>query len=1104
MAKHETLLLKQPTASAREIAFLYAGDIWLCGLNGSHPRRLTAQKGQKSSPMFSPDGEWIAFSGNYDGSQSVYVVHREGGSPRRLTYHPSDDDVRGWTPDGRAVLFASNRESAARYNRLFTVTLDGGLPQALPLHMAERGAYSADGARLAFTPCREAFWSWKRYRGGRTVPIWVLDLATFEHIEIPHVNASDTFPCWIGADVYFLSDRGGTMNLFRWTADENAVTQLTFHTDFDIRSLTAGKGVLAYEQAGRLHLYFPATGEDRTLHVRINADLPYARPHFEPGKYDIEAYQISPSGTRGLFEARGEIFTVPAKKGDVRNLTRTPGVFERAPAWSPDGQSICFFSDASGEYELVVSDQKGYQKTHISLGKTSFFYSPIWSPDSKKIAFTDKSLNLAYVDLDTKTVVQVDRDTYDHPSRSLNPAWSPDSQWLAYTRRLDNHIRAVHLYSLAEAKITQVTDGMSDATNACFSRDGKYLFFAASTNYGLNTGWLDMSSYERPVTRSLYLVVLSSDDPSPLAPESDEEKPPEEKKPAKDEDQASEKEAAGAVKVENPVPAESGSSTETPAVPAAGQSADKPAEEKPVTPKNRIDLEGIEQRILALPVAAREYSDLQVSENKLFYKEVLPNQSFDSDRTSYLLNAFDLKERKAEIFLDRLFGYQISADGKKMLVHLSDRWKYAIVATDKRNPDLSDGMLDLDRMENRVDPRAEWRQIYREAYRIHRDFFYDPDLHGLDLEAVYQKYLPFLEYVGHRDDLNYLLAEFSGELVAGHAYVGSGDIPSPWRVSVGLLGADFEVTPEGYCRFKRIYTGQNWHPELRAPLTEPGVNVREGDYLLAVNGQALRAPENVYRLFEKTVERVTELRVSPSTDESEARYVNVRPLGSEMALRHWRWVEENRKKVDQLSNGRVAYVYMPDTSNDGYASFNRYYFSQLDKSAVVLDERFNGGGSVADYVIDLLDRPLLSYWATRDGKEFASPNASIFGPRVMIINELAGSGGDALPLFFRRRGLGKLVGKRTWGGLIGIYDYPSLMDGGFLTSPRMAIYSPEGEWEVENEGVAPDIEVEMTPRLVLEGRDPQLEKAVEVVLAELEAAPVRRAPRPAPARRAIQ
>jgi tricorn protease len=678
----------------------------------------------------------------------------------------------------------------------------------------------------------------------------------------------------------------------------------------------------------------------------------------------------------------------------------------------------------------------------------------------------------------------VDTDAYDHPNRSLNPEWSPDSQWLAYTKRLDNQIRAVFLYNLAAGQSHQVTDGMSDTTFACFSRDGKYLFFTASSNYGLNTGWLDMSSFDRPVNRNLYVMVLSQADPSPLAPESDDEKPA----PTQPVDTAG--------KPASPAPDDQA------AAPAAAEAKPGEPEKKPLPVQVKIDLEGLQQRILALPVPARDYMGLQSAEGRLFYLEPDSTRPVQAESPSFNLKVWDLKERKEEIFIEKVYWYWVSADGKKLLYRSADGPKFAIVAVDKK-PEPGDGMLNLDGMENAVDPKAEWQQIYREAYRIHRDFFYDADLHGLDWEAAYQKYLPFLEHVGHRDDLNYLLSELAGELVVGHAYVAAGDIPTPDSVPVGLLGADYEVDGEGYYRINRIYPGLNWHPELRSPLTEPGVNIHEGEYILAVNGQPLRAPANLYHLLEKTADRITDLLIGLTPDPAAARTVSVKPVANETNLRHWWWVEGNRKKVEALSNGRVAYVYMPDTSVAGYDSFNRYYFSQLNKEAVVLDERFNGGGSVADYVIDMLNRPILCYWATREGKEFTTPNASIYGPKVMIINELAGSGGDAMPLFFRRRGLGKLVGKRTWGGLIGVYDYPILIDGGFFSSPRMAIYSPEGEWEVENEGIAPDIEVEMTPKLVIEGHDPQLEMAVEVALAELAAAPFSRAPRPAPARRAV-
>lgn len=1069
----ETLLLKQPTISAEHIAFVYAGELWRATLDGGSPQRLTAQKGRKLHPVFSPDGRWIAFSGNYDGNLSVYVIPSEGGSPRRLTYHPSEDFVRGWTPDGQ-VIFSSAREGfARRVRRLYSIPLEGGHPVALPMPMAERASFSPDGRQIAYTPYYEAFWSWKRYRGGMTVPIWLLDLTTFDHVEIPHENASDTFPCWLDDGVYFLSDRNGTMNVFRYDPVTHTVHQETFHEDFDVRSLTAGAGRLAYEQGGRLHILTPG-GPSRTLSISITADLPATRPHYVQAAPYIQKAGISPTGKRAVFEARGEIITVPAGKGDIRNLTQTPGVCERDPAWSPDGQSIAYFSDESGEYELIIADQKGARKRAYNLGRPSFYHGPVWSPDSSRIAFTDKALNLYCLTVESGAIALVDTDTYDHPERSLDPAWSPDSAWLVYTRRLANHLRAVFLYEVATGQTHQLSDGMSDAISARFSRDGKYLYFAASVNYGLNTGWLDMSSYERPISRSLYVVVLSSEDPSPLAPESDEEPEPGER--------AAE---------EKPTSAQGKKSGEEQAAAVA-------------PPRVRIDFDGLSQRIVALPVPPGNYFRLQPAEGKLFYLQtapdawVLPETAPESNR----LHAYDLKTRKSEQYLENVRDYWVSADGKKLMYQTGKPPAYAIVDVEKP-PKPEDGKLNLDAVEILVDPRAEWRQIYQEAYRIHRDYFYDPEMHGLDWAATVEKYRPFLAHLGHRDDLNYLLAELSGELVVGHAYVGMGDIPAPKPVPVGLLGADYEVV-DGRYRIARIYPGLNWQPQLRAPLTEPGVQVREGEYILAVNGRSLRAPTSIYQLFEQTADRITELLVSPTPNEADGRIVTVRPIDDESRLRHWSWVEQNRRKVDQLSGGRVAYIYMADTALTGYESFNRYYFSQLDKQAVVLDERFNGGGSVADYVIDLLNRPLLCHWATREGRPFSTPNASIFGPKVMLINELAGSGGDALPLFFRRRGLGKLVGKRTWGGLIGVYDYPTLIDGGFFTSPRLAIYSPDGRWEVENEGVAPDIEVEMTPKLVIAGADPQLERAVELVLAELERAPRSMAPRPAPTRRAAR
>jgi tricorn protease len=1036
----ETLLLRSPTVSATNVAFVYANDLWVAPRAGGDARRLTVHPGRETNPYFSPDGKWIAFTGEYDGNADVYVVSVDGGDPRRLTFHPGADVVEGWTPDGRAVLFASTRASHSFYDRLFTVPVEGGFEEPLPMPMAERGAYSADAGRIAYNPIRN-LWTedtWRHYRGGQEPFLWIFDLKTQDIEVVPHDNTNDTWPMWIGDVVYFVSDRDGTMNLYGYDTKSKQVRQLTHHTDFDIKNASAGAGVIVYEQAGRLHLFDPASGATTPLSIHIDPDLPDTRPHFTSAVPFIQHVGISPTGMRALFESRGDIFTVPAKKGDIRDLTRTPGIAERDPAWSPDGKTIAYFSDAGGEYRLMLRDQSGAgDETAISLDGPSFYYTPTWSPDGRRIAYTDKRLKLWIVDLATKRPVVVDSDTYEHPERTLStPVWSPDSKWLAYAKRQPNQLRAIMLYDVAAGARHQVTDGRSDAIAPTFSLDGKSLYFAASTNFALNVGWIDLSSSERPVRRSLYVAVLDRTAPSPLAPESDEEPAPGSTPPAKD--------------------------------------TTKKADSTPVT---KIDLAGIDQRILALSVPERDYSGLAAgADGRLFYLESVPNQP------GFVLHRYDPKERKAEDFLMGVTSYAVSRDGKKLLYGAPGD-SYGIVATDGK-ASVGDGKLDLSTMQIYVDPRAEWRQMFEEFWRVERDFFYDPGMHGADWLAIRERYRPWLAYVGHRDDLNYLIAQMMGEIVVGHSFVGGGDMPRIDTVAVGLLGADYQVE-NGVYRFRRVYSGLNWNPGMRAPLTEPGVDVSAGDYLLAVNGRPLRAPTNVYALFANTVGRQTVLTVNSKPTPQGARTVTVVPVASETGLRHRAWVEGNVHLVDSLSGGRVAYVHMPNTAGNGFTEFNRYYFSQLDRSATVLDERFNTGGDIADYIEDMLNRPVLAYMATRNGRVFSSPAASIYGPKVMITNEYAGSGGDAMPLYFRRRGLGKLVGKRTWGGLVGIYDYPALMDGGFITAPRIALFSPTGEWDAENVGVPPDIEVEMTPRLVIQGHDPQLERAVAVVLDEL-------------------
>ena len=1040
------LLLQKPTINRTHVVFSYAGDLWIAPREGGEARRLTVGPGIETDPYFSPDGTLIAFSGEYDGNVDVYVVPATGGVPRRLTWHPDADRVVGWTPDGKRILFSSSRHSYTRVSRLFTVPVEGGFPEEVPLPMAEQGSYSPDGTRLAYVPLRPAFIAWKRYRGGRTTPIWIADLKDSRIEKIPRENSNDFYPIWVGDRIYFLSDRNGRFSLFAYDLKSRQVREVVPNSGMDFKSASAGPDAIVYEQFGSLNLYDLKTGRTRRIPITLAGDLPTIRPSFERVARSIRDAGLSPSGVRAVFEARGEILTVPVEKGDIRNLTNSPGVADRYPAWSPDGRRIAYFSDESGEYALHIADQSGLGATErIPLDNPpSFYYSPVWSPDGKKIAYTDARLNLWYMDLEKKTPVKVDTDTYSKPERTLDPSWSPDSRWIAYTRQLRNHFRAVFIYSLEENKSRQVTDGMSDARYAAFDPNGELLYFTASTDTGPASGWLDMSGFNRPVSRNVYVIVLRKDLPSPLAPESDEEKPQEAAKPK-----------------EPPKREETGAA-----------------------PRVRIDFDNISQRILALPIPARNYSGLWVGKSGiLFLAEAEPVTQ--RMRQTVNIHRFELKTRKTDRFLEAVRFFDVSHNGEKVLYRKGDQWAVAGAA---QPPRPGAGVLRLDAMEVRVDPKAEWRQMYREVWRIERDFLYDPGLHGLDLAAVMKKYEPYLDGIAHREDLNYLFSEMLGELCLGHVRAGGGDVPEIRRVGVGLLGADYRIE-NGRYRFARIYSGENWNPDLRAPLTQPGVNVQEGEYLLAVNGREVRPPDNLYSFFEGTAGKQVRLRVGPDPSGAGSREVTVVPVESEAMLRHYAWVEGNRRKVDQMTGGRVAYVYLPNTGEAGYASFNRYYFSQIDKQAAIIDERFNGGGMAADYIIDSMRRSLMNYWTTRYGEIFTTPLAAIFGPKVMIINEYAGSGGDAIAWYFRKARLGPLVGKRTWGGLVGIFGFPPLIDGGMVTAPNLAFFNTEGDWEVENRGVPPDIEVEFDPAAWRQGRDPQLEKAVEIVLDALKKNP---------------
>ena len=1070
------LILQEPTLSRNAIVFVFAGDLWRVSRQGGEAVRLTTHPGQERLPAFSPDGSQIAFTAEYDGNVDVYLMPADGGIPLRLTSHPAADLVAGWTPDGKSVLFTSARAVPTDGTRLYTVSAAGGPAAELPLPIATEGSFSADGRHLAYVPTLQWQSAWKRYRGGQTRRIWLADLADSSVESLPHGEASEFNPMWIGDAIYFLSDRNGPVSLFAYDLKTKQTRSCFKNSGLDIKSASAGPGAIVFSQFDALRLYDLASGKVTTVDVRLTGDMAEVRPGFKKVETKNLAHgRLSPTGQRAVFEARGEIVTVPAEKGDPRNLTQTPGVAERDPAWSPDGKWIAYFSDESGDYALHLRDPSGLGEVRkIKLGETpSFFYHPTWSPDSKQIAYADKRGNLWLMNVEKGTSVLVD--TQPLPN-GFEPdpcafSWSPDSRWLTYSRILMNRLTAIFIYSLESGHTHQVTDGMSDAAYPQFSDSGQYLYFAASTDSGPAGGWGDLSGVNRPVTSSLYLAVLNKTNASPLAPESDEEKSEAEKAKDAAQDGPKDKEA------EKSEATDSSKTNEKAKVAEA-----KPAETN-TPPLVKIDFDNLSQRILALPMPARNYKGLFAGKsNALFALEGPLVDPLGSDGPAECtVQKFDLTKRKAEKFADKVKAFSMANNREKVLLQIGDDWFLTGADT---SPKDGDGKLKLDGFQILVDPRAEWRQMYHETWRIERDFFYDPGHHGLDLNATETRYEPYLEGLASRSDLNFLFEEMLGEMTVGHMFIGGGDEPEVKHVKVGLLGADFSIE-NGRYRFSRIYNGENWNPDLRAPLTEPGVNVAVGDYLLAVDGRDVPGTAEVYSFFQDRADKLVTLRVGPNPDGSGARDIKVKPVENEHGLRNRAWVEDNRRTVERLSSNRLAYVHLPDTHAGGYRAFNRYFFAQVDKQGFIIDERFNHGGLLADYIVDYLHRKVLSNVAHREGADYSLPLGANAGPKVMLINEFAGSGGDALPWYFRKLAIGPLVGRRTWGGLVGIGGYPELMDGGRVTAPHMALYGTEGQWEVENKGISPDFEVELDPKAWRAGRDLQLEKAVQIALESL-------------------
>lgn len=1022
-----TRLLRQPTLSADKIVFVYADDLWMSSRNGGSAQRLTSNEGTESEPHFSPDEQYIAFTAEYDGNTDVYVIPAEGGNPQRLTFHPGADVVQGWTPDNK-VLFRSGRTGYPTHlNKLYTVNLDGNLPESVGVPRAAWGEVSPDGKYIAYVPI--TFWDpeWRNYRGGQAMPIWIVDLETKALIRTPQPTRERHLdPVWYGEEVFFLSERDYASNIWAFNPATQAIRQVTFHKDFDVKSLDAGPGGIVYEQGSYLHLLDPASGASKVVEIEVRGDMNFARPRWE----DVSANalrnpQISPSGKRAIFEYRGEIFTVPKEDGDWRNLTNTSGFADRTPVWSPQGDRIAWFSDESGEYQLVIADQLGSVQKTIALPNPTFYYQPDWSPDGKFIAYTDTDYNLWYVELESGDAKKVDTDRYAHPNRAMNPVWSPDSKWIAYARQLESHFKAIFAYNITSGEKHQLTDGMADAVTPVWDEKGKYLYFLASTDYGLNSGWLDMSSYDPGVTRSLYLIVLDDTTPSPFMLKTGDE------------------------------------STE---------SKEKKEDKKEEEIKVSITPAGISNRILAVDIPSRNYTGLLAGPaGTIFIMESVPNES------GMQLHKYELDKQEKTEFMSGVQAAVSAADRKSMLVQTNG---WSIVDT-KSKPKAGDGRLSMN-LRIKIEPQQEYQQIFKEGWRYMRDFLYVENVHGAPWDKVWEWYSPWISDVRHRSDLNYVLDILSGEVSIGHSYVRGGDMPEVERVGIGLLGADY-VIENGRYRIKKIYTGESWNPNLMGPLAIPGLGVNNGDYILAVNGRELDASQNIFSFFEETNNRQTMITVNDQPDMDGARQVTVKPISSEGQLRTFDWIEGNRRKVDELSNGKLAYVYVPNTSGNGFTSFNRYYFAQQDRKGVVIDERNNGGGSAADYMIDIMNRQLFGFFnsAANDRRPWTTPMAGIWGPKVMIINERAGSGGDLLPYMFKEAKIGPLVGTRTWGGLVGTWDTPPFVDGGRFVAPRGGFYDVNGEWAVEGEGIAPDIEVIQEPKKVLEGHDPQLEAAVE-------------------------
>ncbi|HXV75099.1 MAG TPA: PDZ domain-containing protein, partial [Candidatus Polarisedimenticolaceae bacterium] len=1053
LAAEESRLLRQPALGADRIAFVYGGDLWTADLAGGDVRRLTSTPAVESDPHFSPDGSRIAFTSNRSGTPAAYLLPVDGGQPQRLSWYPAPAYVRGFTPDGRRVLYASTRETAPDgYDRLWTVSVDGGPPERLPAPWGHDGSYSPDGKRIVVDRVQRWDREWRHYRGGQNTPLVILDLATLDELRLPNDRTTDVRPVWLGDTVYFLSDRDWVMNVWSYRPGSAELRQVTDFDRTDVKWLDGRDGTLIVEHDGYVHTLDPASGRTRKIPIELRGDFPWADPRWVEIGEEIRSASLSATGKRALFEARGEIFTVPAEKGDPRNLTRSSGAADRAPVWSPDGGRVAWFSDAGDGYVLLIADQDGLaDPQRIPIGASKMAWDTTWSPDGSRIAFVDDDVRVRVVELETGEVTTADVGGANVERGEMGICWSPDSKWLAYARSFPNRLRRIVVWSLDDGRARPITDSMADAFGPSWDRDGEHLYLLASTDVALGSGWANTSRMGVDPTYAPYVVVLAAEQTTPFAPESDEEQVETDDEAGGDSQEQDEKKKKKKKDEEDD---------------------EKEDEETPVVV--RIDFDGIERRIIPLPIDRDRYTSTAAGpKGSVFIGRRVPGER---DGT---VHKFTLEDREEQEFLDGVRSFALSSDGTKLLYRNEESW--FIVGTDKK-PEAGDGKIDVT-LRARIDRLEEWRQIFDEAWRYQRDFFYDPAMHGRDWDDVRARYEPLVPHVRHRADLSYVLDQMNGELSVGHSFVFGGDMPQVETSRVGVLGADL-VVDRGRFKIDRIYTFESWNPEMKAPLDRPGLRVEVGHYIVAIEGSELTSADDPYRLLDGTADRQITLHVNDQPSMDGAWTATVVPIGSEDDLRQRAWVEDNRRRVDELSGGRLAYVWVPNTGEPGVISFNRYFFAQQDREGAVIDERFNGGGLLDDYMVDLMTRELRAAITNEvpDGEPFRLP-AGILGPKVLLINELAGSGGDFFPWVFRRQRAGPLIGTRTWGGLVKSSVHYPLVDGGALTAPDNAVFDPAaGEWIAENAGIAPDIEVLLDAKSVADGRDPQLERGVRELL----------------------